>query len=102
MPATVKITLSVPDQQTLKEALDLVPGIHLECGAPKLQDDGTFAVVVYGTDADATALARRTGVVEIDRDIARRLARRRKEVGVGDRFAGGTIVPTGRGTVTAR
>ncbi len=102
MPKLVKITLSVADQHALKEALDQVPGISLECGPPRLQEDGTFAVVMYGSETQATALAKSGTILELDKEFGARLAERRKEVGVGDRFEGGAVVPQGLGTTVGR
>ena len=102
MPKIVKITLSVSDQEGLKAALDQVPGISLECGPPRLQPDGTFALVVYGTETQAKRLAKSANIVELDREFGDALLERQKEVGVGDRFEGGTIVPVGLGTAARR
>lgn len=102
MPKLVKITMSVSGQEALSDALGHVPGISLECGPPSLQEDGTYAIVVYGSEAQAKKLAKNGTIIELDREFGAALEERRKEVGVGDRFEGGAVVPRGLGTAVER
>ena len=102
MPKLVKITLSVAGQEALNDTLEQVPGISLECGPPRLQDDGTYAIVVYGSEAQVNKPAKKGTIIELDREFGAALEERRKEVGVGDRFEGGAVVPLGLGTAVAR
>jgi hypothetical protein len=97
MDPVVKITLHVPDQQALKEALALVPGVHLDCGTPRPHPEGGFVLNVFGSAADARKLSKAKVVLEIDEQYGEQLKARQAEVAQGDRFKGGTVKPEGLG-----
>ena len=98
----VKVSLQIPDQTKLAEVLALAPGAHLNCGAPRTDGQGNFIVDLYVTAADAKALTKTPYVVSIDEKYGDELKKRQKEVGKGDRFKGGTVVPTGFGVIDTK
>ncbi len=97
MDNVVRISLRVPSQEALKETLALVPNVHLDCGAPKRDADGSFLLNLYGTKADADRLAETGHVIESDEQYGQVLKQRQSEVAKGDRFEGGKIKPVGIG-----
>ena len=96
MDDTVKITLWLPDQQSLNELLSKAT-VSLDCGAPRRESDGTYRVVLYAAPAEARKIKALNYRQEADADFGRVLLERRKEVSKVDRFKGGQVKPTGLG-----
>ncbi|MCQ6563981.1 hypothetical protein NNL21_35545 [Paenibacillus mendelii] len=72
--------------------------IDMNCGGPSQQSDGTFVVEAYVPDSyveDVHTLGFPFEVVEnINRSM---LEQRQQEVGIGDRYEGGSTAPQGLG-----
>lgn len=92
----VKVTVWVPDIDGLNEVLGSAK-VSTECGAPRRDADGTYAVTLYASPKEAQKIAALPYRHELDDSFGAALAERQKEVGRGDRFKGGTIKPTGLG-----
>lgn len=96
MTKLVKVTVWVPDKASLDE-LVAAASATMECGAPQQADDGTFAVVFYASPRAAKKLQSLGYASEADPSFGAALEARHREVGKGDRFAGGQIAPSGLG-----
>ena len=95
----VKVSLRIPDQKELAAVLALTPGVSLNCGAPRTDEQGNFVVDLYVTAAEAKTLAKTPYVASVDEKYGDELKKRQAEVGKGDRFKGGTVAPTGLGVI---
>jgi hypothetical protein len=90
MESIVKVTVWVPDQHALTEVL-AAAAVSLECGAPRRDADGTFAVTLYASPAEAAKVAALPYRSELDDTYGSVLAERQREVSKRDRFKGGTV-----------
>ena len=93
----VKITLWVPDEQSLKTILTSAK-VNLDCGAPKRDESGNFRITLYATAEEATKITALPFRNEVDNTYGQYLADRQQEVATGDRFQGGKVKPVGLGT----
>jgi hypothetical protein len=59
--------------------------------------DGNMVLFAYATVAQVEQLRGRGHRVELGENVSQRAERRKGEIGVGDRFAGGKIAPKGLG-----
>jgi hypothetical protein len=96
MDKVVKVTLWVPGQDALNQVLGAAQ-VSIECGAPRRESDGTFAVTLYASPVEAKKLAALPFRQEADDTFGDVLAARQKEVSKTDRFKGGKVKPTGLG-----
>jgi hypothetical protein len=92
----VKITLWLPDQETLNKVLSTAT-VSMDCGAPRRESDGSFRVVLYASPGEAQKIKALGYRQEADPNFGKILAERQKEVSKTDRFKGGKIKPTGLG-----
>lgn len=92
----VKITLWLPDQQALNEVLDSVH-LHLNCAAPRRENDGTYRIELYASPAESKKLIAMGYRNKVDDSYGKTLEARLQEVSKIDRFKGGKIKPAGLG-----
>ena len=96
MEDIVKITLWLPDQKSLNDVLSSAT-VHLDCGAPKQDADGTFKITLYASPAEAKKITKLNFRHEVDEKYGEVLADRQSQVSKTDRFQGGKIKPEGLG-----
>jgi hypothetical protein len=96
MEEIVKITLWLPNQQALNEAL-LKAKVSLDCGAPRRESDGSYRVIVYASPDEAKKIKALGYRQEADANFGKVLVERQKEVSKTDRFKGGKVKPIGIG-----
>jgi len=92
----VKIKLWVPDQKALHEILSQGQ-FSLDCGSPKRDANGNFAIELYAPKAEANKLKGLKYRYEFDENYGDVLEQRQKEVSKTDRFQGGKVKPEGLG-----
>jgi hypothetical protein len=93
---TVRIRLNGSDQDSL---LKHIKDYQLEIGGggTRRLPQGGFGIDVYVAGARVEELQRNNLVFEVIENATTIGRERQKEVGTGDRFAGGTIAPRGLG-----
>jgi hypothetical protein len=96
MDEIVKITVWVPGIEAVNEILGTAT-VSVDCGAPRIESDGTFAVTLYASPAEAEKITALPYRHEADDTFGAVLAERQKEVSQTDRFEGGKVTPTGLG-----
>jgi hypothetical protein len=92
----VKITLWLPDQKALNKILASA-NIHLNCAAPRRENDGTYRIELYASPAESKKLIAMGYRSDVDNSYGKILEARLKEVSKTDRFKGGKTKPTGLG-----
>jgi len=97
MNGTIHITFTCKRREELDELLALAP-IDLGCAGPRKDADGIIHVNGFATHEQAIALEKAGVQFDHREDITEHLKARMAEVGKGDRFAKGRIVPRGFGT----
>ena len=96
MDDVVKIKIWVPDQTALSHVLSTAR-VELDCGAPKRDSDGNFAITVYADPAEAKKIQALHYRQESDEKYGEVLKQRQQEVSQTDRFQGGKVKPEGLG-----
>ncbi len=91
----MRVVLKAPKQLLFK----LVKELRLDIGGagPRPLPDGTFSLEAYATEDVLDHLKDAGGTFEVIEDATKVGRERQKEVGRGDRFEGGQIVPRGLG-----
>ena len=93
---TVRIRLNAADPGLLlRQAKDYQ--LEIGGGGPRRLPDGSFSLDVYMPQARLEDLQRNNLGFEVIENASAIGRERQKEVGVGDRFAGGRIAPRGLG-----
>jgi hypothetical protein len=95
-----RITGSSETLAKLRQEVDLDVG----CRGPHFEanPDGTGTMLVYASEERIRALQAAGYHVERGENVSELGRQRQKEVGVGDRFKGGRVVPRGLGEKTGR
>jgi hypothetical protein len=88
--------LRAPDEASLASAIrDL--GLDVDHQHPAKRESGAMDITGFLALRQVEALRERGWEVELGRNITEVGRERQKEVGVGDRFEGGRVKPTGLG-----
>jgi hypothetical protein len=96
MASQVRIIIHSDSPEKLREIVER-EDLDLNCGGAKKTSTGEWVLEAYVLQQVVTRL-RKAGVrVEVDRELAKRAAVRRAEIGTGDRFQGGRVSPRGVG-----
>jgi hypothetical protein len=96
MESIVRLTLWVPGQEELREVLSSAE-VTLNCGAPRLEADGTYMLTLYASPEEAAKVMALPYRYEADENYGQVLAQRQQEVSKEDRFKGGAVKPEGLG-----
>lgn len=92
----MRIALKAPTRESLSKLLKKQP-LDIGGGGPSLQNDGTVRVEAYVPEELLDKLKKSGWDFEIIEDATKVGKERQKEVGRGDRFEGGKILPRGLG-----
>lgn len=92
----MRIALKTPNRETLTK---LVKEFRLDIGGggPRRLPDGTLSVEAYTPEEVLDRLKKAGAIFEIIGDATKAGKERQKEVGRGNRFEGGKMVPRGLG-----
>lgn len=87
-----EVTLHAKNLLALRHLIHETP-LDLDCGGPRRQDGGGVTITAFVTADDINSINRARDVDVIDlRDVG---PARGADVGVGDRFKGGSLFPKG-------
>jgi hypothetical protein len=92
----VKVTIWLPDQEALGKVM-AVAKVHLGCGGPRPESDGTYRIELYASPIEANKIIALDYRNEVDENYGQVVAERLKEVSTIDRFKGGKVKPVGIG-----
>jgi hypothetical protein len=91
-----RITVLIPDQKSLAAVLSAAK-VEMNCGSPKRDASGRFAVILFGSRAEVEKVAALGFDHEIDPNYGKILKQRQQEVSKVDRYNGGKTRPKGLG-----